>query len=734
MRSFRPYIPFILAGALPVSVLAGDILSTDGVSTCISDPDISVKTLNVVYNRANRQVTFDVAGSSAESQKVLLNLVVTAYGQQIYTKEFNPCDNSTGISESAMEQMCPVPAGTFSSQGVQTVPEKYASQIPSIAFQVPDLDGLVKLQVKNAESGAELGCIQSSVGNGHTASLPAAQYAAAGMAAAALAMSAVGAIASGGGAGATSPSPTFGEVIGWFQSMATNGMLSVQYPKVYQAFTTNFGFSCGLVQWSAMQTAIDNFRAKTGGNVTDNNYKYLKNNVTLVYDDGTNSTVSKRALDAATRMLITRDGATVDVNGTSQDVGGSTSTGGSSASSSKDQKFVSGLQSYAEQLSIPSSNTFMTILLVWAIAVAAIIVLILIFKAILEAWAQCGKLSPAMEPWRKRYWWRMAKAITNLMLLLYGVWTLWCVYQWSSGDSWAAQVLAGVTFAVFTAVLAGFTWKIWSKARAAKKMEGTTDKLYNDKDTWMKYSLFYDNYKKSYWWIFIPTIIYMFARGAIIAGANGHGLVQVCGQLIVESLMLILLLWSRPYQRRSGKWINIFIQVTRVASVVMVLIFVEELGISQTTKTVTGVVLIAVQASLTGILAILIAVNAIITCVKENPHRKKRKEQEKLERDLDNLTPLHARNSLLMDPMVQKFPDTSYKAPLVSASPFADARGRYDPVREASPSGRYRDDEALMPAAAPFSQHDHERSLHSRSSSAESRQPRLPDLQFGRAL
>lgn len=629
-----------------------------------------------------------------------------------------------------------VPAGTFASQGEQTVPEEYASKIPSIAFQVPDLDGLVKLKVTNAESGNELGCIQSSVGNGHTANLPAAQYAAAGMAAAALAMSAIGAVASVGGAGATSPSPTFGEVIGWFQSMATNGMLSVQYPKVYQSFTTNFGFSCGLVQWGAMQNAIDNFRAKTGGNTTDNSYEYLKNNVTLVYNDGTNSSVSKRALSAATNILLARDGVTVDVNGTSQDVGDSTISNSTSSADSKDQRFVSGLQAYAEQLSIPSSNTFMTILLVWAIAVAAIIVLILVFKAILEVWAQFGKLSPAMESWRKRYWWRMAKAITNLMLLLYGVWTLWCVYQWSSGDSWAAQVLAGVTFAIFTAVLAGFTWKIWSKARAAKKMEGTTDKLYDDKDTWIKYSLFYDNYKKSYWWIFIPTIIYMFARGAIIAGANGHGLIQVSGQLIVEALMLCLLLWARPWQRRSGKWINIIIQVVRVASVVMVLIFVEELGISQTTKTVTGVVLIAVQASLTGILAILIAVNAIITCVKENPHRKKRKEQEKLERDLDNLTPLHARNSLLMDPMVQKFPDTSYKAPLVAASPFADARGRYDPVqnRDASPAGRYRDDEALMPAAAPFSHHDQERSMHSRSPSVESRQPRLPDLQFGRAL
>lgn len=64
-------------------------------------------------------------------------------------------------------------------------------------------------------------------------------------------------------------------------------------------------------------------------------------------------------------------------------------------------------------------------------------------------------------------------------------------------------------------------------------------------------------------------------------------------------------------------------------AVVCILVFVEELGIAQTTQTVTGLVLVVVQSALTGVLAILIAVNAIILCCKENPHRKRRKEAGK---------------------------------------------------------------------------------------------------------
>lgn len=133
--------------------------------------------------------------------------------------------------------------------------------------------------------------------------------------------------------------------------------------------------------------------------------------------------------------------------------------------------------------------------------------------------------------------------------------------------------------------------------------------------------------------------------------------------------MLGLLIWNRPYERKSGNVINIFIQIVRALSVVCILVFVEELGISQTTQTVTGVVLIAVQSALTAVLAILIAVNAIIMCCKENPHRRRRKEAEKLNRDLDNLTPLDARNSLLMDPTKNNMSTGTYdvdpKYPLV---------------------------------------------------------------------
>ncbi|EEH47753.2 uncharacterized protein PADG_03837 [Paracoccidioides brasiliensis Pb18] len=632
-----PKATLLLAWGLLLNHVDGaDVLKNNGFTTCLGNSDIRVDRINLEFDRATNSFKFDVAGSSNKSQSVMAVLAIEAYGQR-FTQDFNPCSEKTKV-----EQLCPVPAGQFSAIGTQKIPSDFASKIPSIAFAVPDLQADATLQLKAIDGGQTLACISSKVGNGKTLEAPAVSYAAAGIAAAALALSGAAALAASGNPGAATSSPTFGEVVGWFQTMATCGMLSVNYPPMYRSFTKNFAFSTGLIPWNQMQIAIDNFRNKTGGNLTHNNFPFLQN-ATLIFQDGSNSSsLGKRSLDSTFRSthLVARE-ITTSINETSTGGSGESDEGGLN-------HVVKGIQGYVEMLSVPEANTFMTVLLIFAVVVAAIATGILLFKVILEVWAMFTSFPKKLSNFRKDYWGIIARTITNLILILYGIFTLYCVFQFTRGDSWAAKILAGVTLAIFTAVLAFFTFKIWRIARKYKQVDGTAAALYEDHETWRKYSLFYDNYKKGYWWIFVPTIIYMLVRGCIIAGGDGNGLAQTAGQLVVEAVMLILLLWSRPYEAKSGQWINISIQVVRVLSVVCILVFVQELGVSQTTQTITGVVLITVQSALTGILAILIAVNAIILCFRKNPHKaRQRKDLETMDRDLDTLTPLDARNSLL---------------------------------------------------------------------------------------
>lgn len=96
----------VLAGftslSLASSVLATDILQTDGFSNCGGDSAIKVNNVQISFDRSTNEVTFNVAGTSAESQDVIATLIISAYGKQIYSDTFDPCAADTKV-----EQLCP---------------------------------------------------------------------------------------------------------------------------------------------------------------------------------------------------------------------------------------------------------------------------------------------------------------------------------------------------------------------------------------------------------------------------------------------------------------------------------------------------------------------------------------------------------------------------------------------------------------------------------------------------
>jgi len=283
------------------------------------------------------------------------------------------------------------------------MPSGFASQIPDIAFQVPDLDGIARLEL--IADNQTIACVESVVNNGKTASQPAVSYVTAAIAAAALALSAISAVGAAGVGGSTAGvSPNFGDVMFWFQSVATNGMLSVDYPPVYRSFVKNFAWSTGLVQFTQVQKGIDSFRQVTGGNTTQMSVEFLMN-ATLVYNRNGDDNIknSKRSLEASMEnFLYPRQSS----NGTDQP---------SAEGQSQIMHYVDGIEAYVEQLKIPSANTFMTVLLMFAILIAAVAVLILLFKVILEVWALFASFPKSLVGFRKRYWGFLAGTVVRIV-------------------------------------------------------------------------------------------------------------------------------------------------------------------------------------------------------------------------------------------------------------------------------------------------------------------------------
>lgn len=308
----------------------------------------------------------------------------------------------------------------FAAKSDMPIPQDYASMIPAIAFQIPDLDGMAKLELKSSDGGASLACLQSIVQNGKTADQPGVKYVTVGVATAALVLSSISAAGAAGAGSGAGPSPNFGDVMFWFQSVGMNGMLSVSYPPVYRSFASNFGWSTGVIPWESMQRSIDNFRSTTGGHLEKMSIDYLMG-ATLVYtaDSDTepaalsnstaNSTTTRRSLEWSVHNLFRR---TIEINGTSIPDGGAANNG---TVQEKVMHHVEGIQAFVEKLQIPSANTFMTVLLVFCIVLAAIAVCILLFKVILEVWSMFATFPKSLTGFRKRYWGFLASTVVRLV-------------------------------------------------------------------------------------------------------------------------------------------------------------------------------------------------------------------------------------------------------------------------------------------------------------------------------
>jgi len=222
----------------------------------------------------------------------------------------------------------------------------------------------------------------------------------------------------------------------------------------------------------------------------------------------------------------------------------------------------------------------MTVLFIFLIVLGAIAIGMMLFKLILEIWSLTGTLSPRMEAMRKDYWLILSTTIVRLVLMAYGFWAVYCFWQFRAGDSWAADLLAAVTLATFTGVIAFFTIRIFYLASKARKLESGLNELYEHEPWARKYGFFYDSFKSNLWWFFIPILLMALIRALFIVFANGHGLAQAVGIIVSEGIFLIVLFIHRPYHGRGTNVINAMIAVVRVLSMICLLIFVDELGIS----------------------------------------------------------------------------------------------------------------------------------------------------------
>ncbi|KAJ8609855.1 hypothetical protein MRB53_038894 [Persea americana] len=140
-------------------------------------------------------------------------------------------------------------------------------QVPSIAYTVPDLDGVVRLRVYAVSDsggiGTQLACLETQLSNTKSVYQKAVGWVTAIIAGAGL-------IAAGitSGLGNTNTAAHVAanavSLFGVFQAQAIIGMTAVSMPPIVQSWTQNFQWSMGIIRVSFLQRLATWYQRATG--------------------------------------------------------------------------------------------------------------------------------------------------------------------------------------------------------------------------------------------------------------------------------------------------------------------------------------------------------------------------------------------------------------------------------------------------------------------------------------
>ena len=244
---------------LSSSAAAQRMLQSTSLDACSANPGFTATLFNVVFTPDNYKLTYIIDAISTIQGNVTAEIQIIAYGITAYNTTINPCESED------LTALCPLSAGVIPNINSTTqLSPSIVNEVPWIAYTIPDLEGLVRVYIKNSTTGEIMACVEANLSNGKTVDQAAVQWVIAFIAGLALLVSAV---TSGLGHSNTAAHIAANalSLFGFFQAQAIIGMTAVAMPPIVEAWSQNFQWSMGIVGIGFMQNVMTWYQVATGG-------------------------------------------------------------------------------------------------------------------------------------------------------------------------------------------------------------------------------------------------------------------------------------------------------------------------------------------------------------------------------------------------------------------------------------------------------------------------------------
>lgn len=336
------------------------LIESQSLNPCQANSSFTATLFNVIFTPDNNSLAFNILGVSSISGYVTAEIEFIAYGYTAVKETLNPCTSN-------LEGLCPMNTGQINIQSNIDIPSSVVKDLPSIAYGVPDLDGLVKVYIKNNVTGVSEACVEAQLSNGQTVDQKGVGWTTAVIAGLALLASAV---TSGLGHSNTAAHVAANalSLFGFFQAQAIIGMTAVPLPPIVASWTQNFQWSLGIIRVDFLESVCTWYQRATGGTPS-----------TLLSTLNTESVqVQKRSLEAGKRIMRAAHALSKRVDNTP-----------ATATAAK-VVIVSGIKRVGFRAKIETTNIFLTGLIFFMIFVFLTAVCVMLFKGFCEIAVKAG--------------------------------------------------------------------------------------------------------------------------------------------------------------------------------------------------------------------------------------------------------------------------------------------------------------------------------------------------------
>ena len=605
MRFFKaPLVALASLTALLQPVMAVNMLTSNSLNVCQANSSFTASLFNVVFTPNNNSASVEVVATSSVHGAIMFELEISAYGYAFLHQTLDPCKMNLG-------GLCPMSAGHLQFTFNQEIGKDAVSQIPGIAYSIPDLDATVRvnIQLVNVTNPHSIACVEANISNGKTVDLLGVKWATAIIAGLALISSAVvnglGHFNTAAHVAANSLS-----LFGYFQSQAIIGLTAVRLPPIVQSWTQDFQWSMGIIRVSFMQDIFTWYQRATGGKPS------------TIFDSLTTVSVQveKRSLDAAAvGVNLFRRGLAMMPRAVTE--GASRLLKRGNITTSSGAYIVYGIQRVAFRSHIETTNLYMTGLTFFMLFVFFTVVAVAGFKGVCELAVKQKWMDNQKFLEFRNGWLTVLKGILFRVVLIgfpqIAILSLW---EFTQVDSPAEVVLAVFFFVGMTVTLAWGASKVIRIARRSVAMHRNPAYiLFSDPQALNKWGFLYIQFRASAYYFIVPVLAYTLVKAMFVALAQKSGVAQAVAFVVVEAGALIGASVLRPWMDKSTNSFNIAICVVNFLNGIFLLIFSDVFGAPKLVVGVVGVVLFVLNAVFALVLLLMVIISTSITFFRKNP-------------------------------------------------------------------------------------------------------------------